>query len=267
MDIILKETIPALLELKQKGLVKWIGITGYPLQVLRDLAENHRELEIESCLSYARNNLHDTSLISSGLLSDFHEKGMSVINGSPLSMGLLTSRNAPQWHPASKELRDISVKAAKFCHVSEVSFERIALYFSLCLTGNANSDWGVNTLHGQPGVSTTMFSTIHQEQLEEALELASKDFRLSESEQKVLVALRSPNFFGGLPQDVFSWENVEVQRYFAAIGKLLLGEWYKTRGENGNTLSSEVGHVNPPDNHDAEMTASAIEFLNAANRG
>lgn len=33
------------------------------------------------------------------------EKGVGVINASPLSMGLLTEQGPPAWHPASDEIK------------------------------------------------------------------------------------------------------------------------------------------------------------------
>lgn len=266
LEIIVKETLPALLELKRKGLVRWMGITGYPIQVLKDLSQHYRELEIESCLSYARNNLHDTSLISSGLLEEFHEKGIFLVNGSPLSMGLLTTRRAPEWHPASAALREIVDKAILFSQANGVSFERIALYYALCLTGAGDMEFREKLPPNTSGVATTMFSTVHQNQLDEALELASKDFKLQDSERRTLRALLQHPFFCELPENVCAWENIEVQKYFAAVGRTLLCEWYKSRSKDSvqNEVLANEQRPTPVDNS-TNMIAVAVNALNKAN--
>jgi len=45
------------------------------------------------------------------------DRGVGVINASLLSMGLLTGRGPPSWHPAGTEIRDTCRKAAEFCKV------------------------------------------------------------------------------------------------------------------------------------------------------
>jgi L-galactose dehydrogenase len=105
--------LPALQRLKEEGKVRHIGITGYPMDSIRYLAEKCPPgIAIESCLSYSRYNLHDTSLISSGVLARLTELGIGVINGSPYSMGLLVSRGPPAWHPAKKSLKERCARAA-----------------------------------------------------------------------------------------------------------------------------------------------------------
>ncbi len=87
LDVILNETLPALKRLQERGLCRFIGITGYPLGPLREVLERSH-VKIDSVLSYCRLSLNDTSLVND---FDFYQsKGVPIINASPLSMGLLT---------------------------------------------------------------------------------------------------------------------------------------------------------------------------------
>lgn len=45
------------------------------------------------------------------------ERGIGIINASPIAMGLLSNRGPPDWHPATKDIKDACAKAASSCRV------------------------------------------------------------------------------------------------------------------------------------------------------
>merc|ERR1711988_2010204 len=94
-NVLLNETLPALQKLKEEGLVKHIGITGYPLHLIVELIRKSSIL-IETVLSYSRATLQDSSLI---YFSDYL-KNLGLINGSINSLSLLTPAGLAVWHPA-----------------------------------------------------------------------------------------------------------------------------------------------------------------------
>jgi hypothetical protein len=49
------------------------------------------------------------------------EKGVGIINASPISMGLLSSRPPPQWHPALPHIKEACRQAADYCTAQGVS--------------------------------------------------------------------------------------------------------------------------------------------------
>ncbi|KAJ2848199.1 hypothetical protein IWW36_003441 [Coemansia brasiliensis] len=103
---IIDETLPQLFELKQQGIVRKVGISGYPLNVLLDIAETQqkRGYPLDVCLTYCNFNLHCQVLAS--YATKLRNAGVkTIIAASPLSMGLLSDSTTPNWHPAKAELK------------------------------------------------------------------------------------------------------------------------------------------------------------------
>jgi hypothetical protein len=225
LDIVVGETLRALLECKQRGLIRAIGITGYPLDMLRELHAKAvaAGIPVDTCLSYSHYCLHDTSLVTSGTAAYMAQHGVGVLNGSPLSMSLLSTAGAPDWHPAKPALKGIAIAAAKHCAAAGVNFERVAMGFALA----------------SPDIPTTLFSTSKLAKLIANIDQTTGDAPLSAAEQRVMGELLAPPFFGG-PEyaAIASWEGVEVQKVHAKIGRLLMAEWYAARAaarEAGST--------------------------------
>jgi L-galactose dehydrogenase len=141
LDQIVEETIPALRALRDSGLIRWIGITGYPLAALLHIA---RRTDVDTVMSYCQYTLQDRRLAASA--ADFTATGAAIINASPLAMGALTERGAPPWHPALRRVRVQCARAAALCQERGASLEKLALQFSVttspCVTtvvGSASS--------------------------------------------------------------------------------------------------------------------------------
>ena len=56
-------------------------------------------------------------IVKNNLLNYFKEKEVGVINGSILSMGLLTERGPPSWHPATNDIKHVCKQASDYCKV------------------------------------------------------------------------------------------------------------------------------------------------------
>ena len=213
LDVVVSETLPALAAAMRAGKIRAIGITGYPLDMLQTLhaAATAAGIPIESCLSYSHFCLHDRSLVESGTLKYMQDHGVGVLNGSPLSMSLLTHQGAPIWHPAGPELRARAIAAAAHCAANGVNIERLGMAFALA----------------DPNVPTTLFSTSRMVKLIANLAQATGDAPLTATEQRVLDELLQAPYFNGEGYDAIkSWEGVEVTKVHAKIGKQLLVEWY-----------------------------------------
>ena len=59
----------------------------------------------------------------------FRQKGIGIINASPLSMGLLSNRGVPDWHPAPRPLVEACARAAGFCAREGYPIEKLAMQY------------------------------------------------------------------------------------------------------------------------------------------
>ncbi|GAQ81474.1 D-threo-aldose 1-dehydrogenase [Klebsormidium nitens] len=128
LDQIIEETLPALQKLKEAGKVRFIGITGLPLKIYKYVLDRVAPGTVDVVLSYCHYSLNDRSL--GDLLPYLEEKGVGVINASPLSMGLLTEQGPPDWHPASDEIKGACKKAVEVAKSHGKNVTTLALQFA-----------------------------------------------------------------------------------------------------------------------------------------
>ena len=92
------DALPLLEHYKTTGIINGIGINSYPIQPLLDIVES-TPIQINSVGTYAHNTLINNTILD--YIDYFTKKNISIINSSPLAMGLLTPQGPPLWHPAS----------------------------------------------------------------------------------------------------------------------------------------------------------------------
>ncbi|KAI3969785.1 hypothetical protein MKW92_018748 [Papaver armeniacum] len=129
LDQIVNETIPALQKLKKEGKIRFIGITGLPMEVFSYVLDRVPIGSVDVVLSYCHYSINDTAL--EDMLPYFKSKGVGVISASPLAMGLLTERGPPEWHPAAPELKSACKAAAAHCKEKGKNISKLSLQFSL----------------------------------------------------------------------------------------------------------------------------------------
>ena len=149
LDQIIEETLPALHELKDKGLVGHVGITGLPLEKLRIVLEQTEPGTVETILNFCHYCLNDDALVDE--IEFYQKKGIGIINASPLSMGLLSERGAPDWHPGSAAVKEACRKAANHCKTKNYRIEQLAVKYSVSL----------------PSIATTLVSTSNPENIKD----------------------------------------------------------------------------------------------------
>ena len=93
-------------------------------------------------LNFCHYALNDTLLLD--YLDFFESHGVGVINASPFSMGLLSDRGTPDWHPAPKELKEACARAAAYCREQGYPIDKLAIQFSTSLN---------------PRIASTLFSS------------------------------------------------------------------------------------------------------------
>lgn len=155
LEKVCEETLPALVELKKKGVVGHVGITDLQLKNLKWVIDHSEEGTVESVLNFCHYCLNDDELVD--YLDYFEEKGIGVINASPLSMGLLTMRGVPDWHPAPKPLVEACAKAARYCQEKGYPIEKLAIQYSVA----------------NPRIAGTLFSSSNPENVKRNIEWAN----------------------------------------------------------------------------------------------
>ena len=139
---VVDETLPALVALREKGVVGHVGITDLQPENLKWVIEHSEQGTVESILCFCHYSLNDDMLLD--YLDFFESHGIGVVNASPLSMGLLSDRGTPEWHPAPQPLKDACRRAAEYCRSKDYPIEKLAMQFSTSLN---------------PRIATTLFSS------------------------------------------------------------------------------------------------------------
>jgi L-galactose dehydrogenase len=152
---IVNDTLPALRKIQEQGKTRFVGVTGFSLSALRTVAQ---QAPVDTVLSYCNYSLNNTRL--EGELPFYAGRGVGVINASPFSMGLLTQRGAPPWHPAGDEIAHACQRAAQRCASQNVDIAQIALQFAVA----------------HSGIATTLVGMASPEEVRQNLAWASEPF-------------------------------------------------------------------------------------------
>lgn len=154
---VVDETLPALVALREKGVVGHVGITDLQLENLKWVIDHCPEGTVESVLNFCHYCLNDDKLTD--FLDYFESKNIGVINASPLSMGLLSSRGAPDWHPAPKALAEACTKAAQYCSEQNYPIEKLAVQYSV----------------SNPRIASTLFSSANPVNVQRNIDWANEE--------------------------------------------------------------------------------------------
>jgi L-galactose dehydrogenase len=179
---IVEETLPALRKVQAQGKVRFVGITGLPLKAFEVVMA---QAEIDTILSYCRYELNDTSLAD--LIPALQAKNIGIISASPLGMGLLTERGAPQWHPAPAEIKAACDRATAYCRSQEVDIAQLAIQFSLA----------------NPDIATTLVSTANPENIAKNVAWLETplDQALLTEVQAILTPIKNKTWPSGRPEN------------------------------------------------------------------
>jgi L-galactose dehydrogenase len=142
MSQIVDETLLALRKLQKLGKVRFVGISGYPMNIFRYVLDR---AELDVVLSYNHYTLQNTMLAD--LVPYLKQKGVGVMNAAPFSARLLTNTTLPPWHKATPEVRAVCRRAAEHCESKGVDIAQLALQYSIaneemttCIVGSANPE-------------------------------------------------------------------------------------------------------------------------------
>ena len=169
------EVLVAVKELRrirdEEGTIKYVGISGYPVPLLVELAELVKRESgegLDAVMSYANFTLQNEGLKDG--LKRLEAAGVRCVpNASPLGMGLLRSQGVPvggkgDFHPAPLELRAKVLEAARWIDGKGEKLEVVSIR------------WGLETwaregacLGGVGGIGVSVMGVSNLEELEETM--------------------------------------------------------------------------------------------------
>ncbi|MDY3563773.1 aldo/keto reductase, partial [Gemmata sp. JC673] len=129
-EYVFNETYRTLQDLKNEGKARFIGMSCYPLGLLKRAVER---CDLDVVISYAHGHLADTTLVTE-FLPAAAARGVGVINASPLAMGLLTNQGPQPWFPGPPELIATCKRAADLCRARGTDIAFLGMQFALGLT-------------------------------------------------------------------------------------------------------------------------------------
>jgi L-galactose dehydrogenase len=179
---IVNEAIPALHKLKADGKVRFIGVTGFPLPLLREMVETQT---LDVTLSYSHYNLLNQSL-NEVLAPAVKTRGMGLINASVTNMGLLTDQGPQPWHPAAAQVKALAAAAAVYCRQHGTPIAQLAIQFAL----------------QNPLVDTTLLGTRTEAELRQSLRLLEQklDVELVTAVLAILEPVANATWPSGRPE-------------------------------------------------------------------
>jgi aryl-alcohol dehydrogenase-like predicted oxidoreductase len=141
MQQIVDETLPALRREQQKGKVRYIGFSGYPMKIFRFICD---QTDVDCVLSYNQFTLQNTRYADE-VVPYLKQREIGIMNAGPFSARLLTNAPLPAWLKEPPEVKAAARKAAEQCASRGVDIAQVALQFSLAnpditttIAGSAN---------------------------------------------------------------------------------------------------------------------------------
>ncbi len=139
---VINETLPVLRQLRDAGKVRWIGISGYPMKIFREVLS---ATELDFVLSYNHYTLQNTMLADQVPWLQSHNVG--ILNAAPFSARLLADAPLPGWHKAPPHVREVRQQVLDECQRQGWELAKLALQFSIanpdfasCIAGSADPD-------------------------------------------------------------------------------------------------------------------------------
>ncbi|KAH0949765.1 hypothetical protein HN011_005013 [Eciton burchellii] len=193
LDIIITQTLPELSKQVADGRARYIGITGYPISILKECIERSNT-NISIILSYARLTLIDDALLQ--YIPFFKKRDIGIINAAIVSMGLLTNDGPPIWHPAFDEIKKQCAYAVQYCKDHDMELCKLAIWHSV-----QYADVNTNLV----GIQTTKQLEMNMDVLRNGITEREKAL-LQEIQEKFLSKVKNQH-----------WEGKEIQAYREAI--------------------------------------------------
>jgi L-galactose dehydrogenase len=173
------ETADVLHRLQAEGKTRFVGMSCYPLPLLRTAIER---CKLDVVISYCHFNLQNQRLLTE-LLPVAEAHGVGVLNASPLAMGLLTNQGPPPWHPASDNIKAACSRAATLCRERGADIATLGMQFC----------------YGEARIPSTITGTAKRSELEANLKALAEpvDAELLKEVRAILEPIRDAMWASG----------------------------------------------------------------------
>ena len=183
MRQIVDETLPALRKVQAAGKVRFVGISGYPMNVFKFVLE---QTSLDVVLSYNQYTLQNTRFADE-LIPYLKAKGVGIMSAGPFSARLLTNAPLPKWLKEPEAVKAAARRAAEHCSQKGVDIAKLALQFSLA----------------NPDITTTVAGSANPENIRKWAQWAEEplDQELLSEVQEIFKPVRNAGHVEGLPKN------------------------------------------------------------------
>ncbi|KAF4543932.1 Aldo/keto reductase [Lasiodiplodia theobromae] len=144
--------VGALFALRDEGKLRYVGISGYPLPRLVEVARAVRErygCGVDAVQVWGQLTLQNTVLLDDGGLAALRDAGVDcVFASSPLAIGLLRRKGVPvgelgDFHPAPPPLREAAARASDYVEERHTKLAELALKYAVARGLAAGEETGL----------------------------------------------------------------------------------------------------------------------------
>jgi len=126
INVVVTECLPELQKLKDEGVAKSIGISGYPLNVLLHVA---RRVPVDFVLTYAHYTLQNELLAQH--IEAFEALGCGLISASSLCLGFFRPQGPPDFHFACDEMKSLAPQINAICVEHGLNIAKLATKYAV----------------------------------------------------------------------------------------------------------------------------------------
>lgn len=150
-----------LLELVEERKIRYVGVSGYPIDKLVRVAQLVREQymrPLDAVQGWGQLTLQNTRMEREGLPNLYAAGVNCIFNSSPLCIGLLRSGGVPvgtlgDWHPAPQGLRQAVLQASSWLEDRQETLSAVALRFCISRLSIATKSLGASMVFAASSVS------------------------------------------------------------------------------------------------------------------
>lgn len=182
MEQIVRDTLPALEQVRAEGKVRFIGVSGLPLKIYKYVLDR---TPLDFILSYCHYGVLDNAL--EDLIPYLQAKEVGIINASSTSMGLITPHGPPPWHPASPEIKAVCAQAVAYCHAEGINPVQLTLQYALA----------------NPAIATTVVGSADPREIEKDVAWVDEpvDSIALGAVERILGPVHNQTWASGLPEN------------------------------------------------------------------